>query len=359
MTASPTYFSTNPPYRSMPAAISRNRAFWKARTSSGSRRSLMAVKPARSAKRTVAGRRSSGSSSSRASAFATSRGGEEAGAGAGGGASRLVPQRGQKAKSAGDDVPQEGHVFGRGRPHFGQKAKSGEASNPQPVHVSMAGRVYGGRSIRREGVCDGTRPSGSTARGQGRGRAPSPSGLCLRRVRNRARVFGAERRPAQRPDTSQGSRELSEVDAVVGNPRGEDVEARKPAEPAVSPRSVERLRLDGTKEVETLLASLAKRRQGFRETHLAIAAFFGPALGLDPHEVARPAHDHAQAGAEVLSLFVAQMANDLHRRPLAGSRPGAGALGVETAEEAVEHPGHVPELSAGIREERRVHALTP
>src|SRR5215813_3912845 len=200
----------------MPAAISRNRAFWKARTSSGSRRSLMAVKPARSAKRTVAGRRSSGSSSSRASAFAISRGGEEAGAGAGGGAPRLVPQRGQKAKSAGDDVPQEGHVFGRGRPHFGQKAKSGEASNPQPVHVSMAGRVYGGRSIRREGVCDAARPSGSTARTHGHGRAPSPSGLRLRRVGNRARVLGAERRPAQRPDTGQGRRELSEVDAVVG-----------------------------------------------------------------------------------------------------------------------------------------------
>src|SRR5215470_12296120 len=338
----------------MPAAISRNRSFWKARTSSGSRRSLMAVKPARSAKRTVAGRRSSGSSSSRVSAFATSRGGEGAGAGAGGGAPRLVPQRGQKAKSAGDDVPQEGHVFGRGRPHFGQKAKSGEASNPQPAHVSMTGRVYGGPSIRSDGV-----PSGSTARGYGQGRAPPPSGLRLRRVGNRARVLRAERRPAQRPDTGQGSRELSEMDAVVGNPRGEDVEARKPAEPAVSSRSVERLRLDATKEVETLLASLAKRRQGFRETHLAIAAFFGPALGLDPHEVTRPAHDHAQAGAKVLGLFVAQMANDLHRRPLAGGRPGAGALGVETTEEAVEHPGHVPELSAGIREERRVHALTP
>src|SRR5262245_31561224 len=157
----------------MPAAISRNRSFWKARTSSGSRRSLMAVKPARSAKRTVAGRRSSGSSSSRASVFATSRGGEGSGAGVGGGAPRLVPQRGQKAKSAGDDVPQEGHVFDRGRPHFGQKAKSGEASNPQPVHVSMTARVYGGRSIRREGVCGGARRSRSTAGGHGHGRAPS------------------------------------------------------------------------------------------------------------------------------------------------------------------------------------------
>src|SRR5215470_924263 len=208
----------------MPAAISRNRSFWKARTSSGSRRSLMAVKPARSATRTVAGRRSSGSSSSRASAFAPSRGGEGAGAGAGGGAPRPVPQRGQKAKSAGDGVPQEGHIFGRGRPHFGQKAKSGEASNPQPVHVSMAGRVYGGRSIRREGVSGGARPSTARGHGHGHGRAPSRSGLCLRRVGNRACVFGAQRRPAQRPDTGQGSRELSEVDAVVGNPRGNEIE---------------------------------------------------------------------------------------------------------------------------------------
>src|SRR5262249_2873780 len=149
----------------MPAAISRNRSFWKARTSSGSRRSLMAVKPARSAKRTVAGRRSSGSSSSRASAFAASRGGEGAGAGVGGGAPRLVPQRGQKAKSAGDDVPHEGHVFGRGRPHFGQKAKSGGASNPQPAHGSMAGRGYWGGLVRGEGGSVGGGREGEAAAG--------------------------------------------------------------------------------------------------------------------------------------------------------------------------------------------------
>src|SRR5215467_10320510 len=297
MTASPTYFSTNPPYRSIPAAISRNRSFWKARTSSGSRRSLMAVKPARSAKRTVAGRRSSGSSSSRVSAFTASRGGEGAGAGVGGGAPRLVPQRGQKAKSAGDDVPQEGHVFGRGRPHFGQKAKSGEASNPQPAHVSMTGRVYGGPSIRSDGV-----PSGSTARGYGQGRAPPPSGLRLRRVGNRARVLGAERRPAQRPDTGQGSRELSEMDAVVGNPRGDEIEAGEWTQAAKRPRgcqSLQWLRRRRGEKTETVFPARAKGGQRLGQVRLAIPTLHRPALRVDLHELGRSLQDDAHPSAEV------------------------------------------------------------
>ncbi len=149
------------------------------------------------------------------------------------------------------------------------------------------------------------------------------------------------------------------MDAVMGDPRRHEVQAGEPAEPTVGARSVERLRRDGSQELETLRAARAKRPQGLVEARLAITPLFGPALRLDAHEVARAAQDHAKAGAKVLALLVTKMADDFHRRPLGEGGTRACALGVETAEDAVEHGRHLPELTAGIREEGGVHALIP
>ena len=92
ITASPTYFSTNPSKRSMVADIWLYRSVCSERTSSGSSRSQSAVKPDRSANRTVTGRRSACASV----------------------ASGGAPSR---------------------RPQFGQKANAEEASNPQAAQA--------------------------------------------------------------------------------------------------------------------------------------------------------------------------------------------------------------------------------
>ena len=52
------------------------------------------------------------------------------------------PQRGQKAKSGGDTLPQEAHVAFNALPHLGQKAKSVSASYPQASHVVIGGSPF-------------------------------------------------------------------------------------------------------------------------------------------------------------------------------------------------------------------------
>ena len=49
------------------------------------------------------------------------------------------PQRGQKAKSGGDTLPQDAHVAFNALPHLGQNAKSVGASYPQVSHVVIRG----------------------------------------------------------------------------------------------------------------------------------------------------------------------------------------------------------------------------
>ena len=49
------------------------------------------------------------------------------------------PQRGQKAKSGGDTLPQDAHVAFNALPHLGQNEKSGGASYPQASHVLIGG----------------------------------------------------------------------------------------------------------------------------------------------------------------------------------------------------------------------------
>src|SRR5437773_3644445 len=152
----------------MAAAISRKSSPWKALTSSGSRRSLSVVKPARSANRTVTSRRSaSGSGPPASSAFADGRdawgsrgtgpprspgsAGPPSGAGA-----RRPPQRGQKANSLERGAPLDGHVEGSRLPHFGQKAKSGGDSKPQSPQRIATGYPQGRRAVAgsRDGVLD-------------------------------------------------------------------------------------------------------------------------------------------------------------------------------------------------------------
>ena len=53
----------------------------------------------------------------------------------------VPPQRGQKAKSGGDTLPQEAHVAFNALPHLGQNAKSIGASYPQASHVVIRGPI--------------------------------------------------------------------------------------------------------------------------------------------------------------------------------------------------------------------------
>src|SRR5262245_23076620 len=50
------------------------------------------------------------------------------------------------------------------------------------------------------------------------------------RVRDGPRVLGAQRRPASRAESRQRRGELSEMQAIVSDPRGDQVEARQRAE---------------------------------------------------------------------------------------------------------------------------------
>src|SRR5262245_36260949 len=143
MSASPTNFSTNPPYCSMASASIVNRSFWRERTSSGSRRSLNDVNPDTSANSTVTSRRSAstgegaGAGAGRPAGLATAAAGRATGvaaAGAGLGvavAASDAPHFGQKRKSGAQANPQAAHSTGKRRPHFGQNANPGAVSNLQ------------------------------------------------------------------------------------------------------------------------------------------------------------------------------------------------------------------------------------
>jgi hypothetical protein len=54
-------------------------------------------------------------------------------------------------------------------------------------------------------------------------------------------------------------------------------------------------------------------RQHIGQARLAVAPLFGPALRRDRRELGRAVYDDAQAGAEVFSLLIAQVAEDLDR----------------------------------------------
>src|SRR5262245_26397757 len=142
MTASPTNFSTNPPYCSMASASVVNRSFWKERTSSGSSRSPNDVKPDTSANRTVTSRRSAstakGAGVGRAAAVAVT-GKVAAGIAF---ASTDAPHFGQKRKSGAQANPHEAHSTGKRRPHFGQKANPGAVSKLQPGQFTLLASTY-------------------------------------------------------------------------------------------------------------------------------------------------------------------------------------------------------------------------
>ena len=108
ITASPTNFSTNPSNRAISADIAWNRSFWNARTSSGSTRSLSAVKPERSAKSTVTGRRSA-SAPGAADLAAGPRGADTGSAGRA--AVNADPHLGQNAKSGAHAKLHEGQTI--------------------------------------------------------------------------------------------------------------------------------------------------------------------------------------------------------------------------------------------------------
>src|SRR5262245_16069760 len=123
-----------------------NRAFWKARTSSGSRRSERVVKPETSAKSTVTCRRSaSRDGSCRAAPLrgmtpavppgAVGDATEASARVAGAGGARGTPHRGQKAKSGSQGAPHVAQATGCFRPQRGQKAKPADTSEPHPAHA--------------------------------------------------------------------------------------------------------------------------------------------------------------------------------------------------------------------------------
>jgi hypothetical protein len=133
----------------MTDAISSKSSPWSARTSSGSRRSPTVVKPARSAKSTVTGRRSlpisPGARAGGADGCAASPRGGAVAAGR-----SAAPHFGQKANSAGQAKPHPGHALSSARPHRGQNAKSAAASPPQPGHF-MVGSACRRSTARRTG----------------------------------------------------------------------------------------------------------------------------------------------------------------------------------------------------------------
>src|SRR2546425_7328246 len=128
ITESPTNFSTNPSNRAISADMAWNRSFWNARTSSGSERSLSAVKPERSANSTVTGRRSA----SAPWLGDVAAGPRVADTGSTGRAAvNADPHFGQNAKSWAHTKLHAGQAAGSLRPHFGQNAKPDSVSKPQ------------------------------------------------------------------------------------------------------------------------------------------------------------------------------------------------------------------------------------
>src|SRR5437870_7188785 len=93
----------------------------------------------------------------------------------------------------------------------------------------------------------------------------------------------------------------------------------------------------------------------------ALASLRCPALRINRCEAGAAFDDDAKARAEVFDFLVAQVTDDLDRRPLDGYRVGAPGRFVEVLQQGIEHAWKARELGPGIGQDVQgfVHVLTP
>src|SRR5258708_5666266 len=169
-------------------------------------------------------------------------------------------------------------------------------------------------------------------------------------IGDRPRVLRAQRRPASGPEPRERRGELREMEPVVRHPGGEQVEPGQRAEPRVRDGVAKVVRRHAPEEGEIGGPTLAERRERRAWIGVSIRTLLYPALRVDGGEARAAVHDDAQACAEVLRLLVAQVTDDLQRRPLRRRRALAPRRGLEIAEEHVEDAWQPPEIRAAARE---------
>jgi hypothetical protein len=151
------------------------------------------------------------------------------------------------------------------------------------------------------------------------------------------------------------------MQAIVLDPRGENVLARQAAASAMLDHRREARRRDSPEQRETGGAPLAKSRQRSRSVVVEISSLRRPALWIDRREALAAVQNHAEAGAEVFDLLVTQVTHDLDGRPLGRRRACPPGSPVETIQQGVEHERKSRQLGSGAGQDvlEFVHVLTP
>src|SRR3989475_9969043 len=134
---------------------------------------------------------------------------------------------------------------------------------------------------------------------------------------------------------------------IVLDPGGEEIEPGELAGAGVRDGSGEPRGGDRDERAETRGPALAEDGQGARSIVVQVAPLRRPALRVDRREARAAVEDHADSRAEVLDLFVAQVADDLDRRPLGRRRARTPGGRVEVLEQRVEHRGKPRQLEPG------------
>src|SRR5215467_12992525 len=186
--------------------------------------------------------------------------------------------------------------------------------------------------------------------------APSGAG-----IRDRAGILRVKRGPARRPEARECGAELGQVQAIVLDPGGENVQAREAAGARVRDHGREAGRGGRRQHVEACRPPFPEGRERARPVVLEIATLDRPALGVDRREALAASQRDAEARAEVLGLLVAEMADDLDGRPLGGGRARPPGRRVQIVQQGVEHHRKAPELDPSVRQDVAgvVHGLTP
>src|SRR5215831_13244473 len=186
--------------------------------------------------------------------------------------------------------------------------------------------------------------------------APSGAG-----IRDRAGILRVKRGPARRPEARECGAELGQVQAIVLDPGGENVQAREAAGARVRDHGREAGRGGRRQHVEACRPPFPEGRERARPVVLEIATLDRPALGVDRREALAASQRDAEARAEVLGLLVAEMADDLDGRPLGGGRARPPGRQVQIVQQGVEHHRKAPELDPSVRQDVAglVHGLTP
>ena len=142
-----------------------------------------------------------------------------------------------------------------------------------------ATRYSSGRPCSRSSTCSWIARAGVSfpIRATPTSRSRRSSSRLRRRVRNRARILRAQRRPARGPPASERGRELRGVQTVVGHPRCEQIESRQRTGASERRRGREPIRLERVEKRQTGGATLAERGQRGGAVVLEIAPLHRPA----------------------------------------------------------------------------------